>query len=182
MKNFFRRYVPEQTPHSRHKHLAFIGTWLKEPNLWHLNRRSVAGGVAAGLFCAFLPMPGQMLLAAIIAAVMKGNIILAGTATWLSNPITYIPIYYFNYQIGNVIIGNPLEAASLDFSMDAILENIRAIGVPLVLGSALMGLLVSVIAYFGILVSWRVYVLQLWEKRKSKRLLKRQAQDKDPLE
>jgi len=49
--------------------------WVKEkladPMLWHLNRRSVAGAVALGLFIGWLPIPMQMLIAALLAATLR---------------------------------------------------------------------------------------------------------------
>jgi len=46
---------PESIRHNRY--LAHFGTLLHHPNLWHLNRHSVAGGVAIGLFAGLVPGP-----------------------------------------------------------------------------------------------------------------------------
>lgn len=72
-RRLFKRYMPDPTSIREHKSLRFLGTLLHDPNLWHLNRHSVARAMAVGLFAAFLPVPLQMLLAAILAIVVRGN-------------------------------------------------------------------------------------------------------------
>lgn len=180
MKQFFQRFIPKHGHAKEHKHLAFMGSLLKEPNLWHLNRRSVAGGVAVGLFCAFLPLPGQIPIAALLAVALKGNLFLAAGATWISNPITYFPLFYFNFRVGSAIIGQPADAPEFELTLDSIWSNLSAIGIPLTLGSLLLGLLAGMLAYFGIQLSWRYYVVQVWEKRKARiARKKRQAEEKE---
>ena len=64
---FFKRFLPEPHTLREHRYLRHIAPWLTHPNLWHLNRRSVAGGVAIGLFSGLVPGPLQMLSGALLA-------------------------------------------------------------------------------------------------------------------
>ncbi|HGX94015.1 MAG TPA: DUF2062 domain-containing protein, partial [Candidatus Tenderia sp.] len=73
-RKLIRRYMPDRDKIRDHKHLKCFGTLLHDPNLWHLNRRSVSGAFALGLFCAFIPIPLQMLLAAALAIVLRVNL------------------------------------------------------------------------------------------------------------
>jgi uncharacterized protein (DUF2062 family) len=60
-RKLFRKYLPSHQSIRENRYLRFCGAALQHHNLWHLHRRSVAGGVAIGLFC------GLVLLAFILA-------------------------------------------------------------------------------------------------------------------
>src|SRR5258708_9923666 len=54
-RKFFRKYLPSRESIRQNRHIARFGTLFLHPNLWHVNRRSVAGGVAAGMFAGLVP-------------------------------------------------------------------------------------------------------------------------------
>ncbi len=65
-----------------------------------------ARGVAAGVFCGCFPFFGfQILLGIGLASLVRGNHLLAAAGTWISNPFTYIPLYWFNYSVGSALLG-----------------------------------------------------------------------------
>ena len=62
-----------------------------------------AKGLAIGIFFGCFPFFGfQTLIGVFFAKIAKGNIVLAAIGTWISNPFTYIPLYYFNYRVGSI--------------------------------------------------------------------------------
>jgi uncharacterized protein (DUF2062 family) len=48
-RKHFRKYLPTHASITGNRFVAWFGPWLQHHNLWHLHRRSVAGGVAVGL-------------------------------------------------------------------------------------------------------------------------------------
>ena len=74
MRNFFRKFLPSHETVKSQRWLKPFGSWLHHPNLWHLHRRSVAGGVAIGLFCGLIPGPLQMISAALLAVLLRVNL------------------------------------------------------------------------------------------------------------
>ena len=106
-RRLFKRYMPDPTSIREHKSLRFLGTLLHDPNLWHLNRHSVARAMAVGLFAAFLPIPLQMLLAAILAIIVRGNMPIAVSLVWLTNPITMPAVFFCTYQTGAWLMDVP---------------------------------------------------------------------------
>jgi uncharacterized protein (DUF2062 family) len=63
--------------------------------LWHLHRRSVAGGFAVGMFAGLVPgsNPVQFAVAALMAIGFKVNLPIAVIVTLYSNPLTIVPLY-----------------------------------------------------------------------------------------
>ena len=63
-KTKLKRYLPSPQDVRTNKALRPVEHLLARSEIWHLNRRSAAGAVFIGLFCAFIPLPMQMIMAA----------------------------------------------------------------------------------------------------------------------
>ena len=73
-----------------------------------------ARGLAAGVFCGCYPFFGlQIFLSVGVATVMRGNHLLAAAGTLVSNPLTYLPLYWFNYLVGSELLGPSQIGTSL---------------------------------------------------------------------
>lgn len=67
-------------------------------------------GLAVGVAVTFTPMYGlHFLTAAIVAVVLRGNIIAAVIATFVGNPLTFPIIAVFCYSLGAWILGYDLD-------------------------------------------------------------------------
>ena len=107
-----------------------------------------AKGVAVGVFCGCFPFFGfQTLLGLFLARVAKGNLFLAAIGTWISNPFTYIPLYFFNYKVGSFLLKNsPNIILDKDLMVEELLKQGSFFSSRLILGSALVGLLLASIS------------------------------------
>lgn len=74
---------------------------LFDKELWRPCRGTVASGLSIGLFCAMLPIPFQMLLAALGAMRLKANIPVAMMSCLVTNPLTYPPLVAFQINFGH---------------------------------------------------------------------------------
>ena len=73
-----------------------------------------ARGLAAGVFCGCYPFFGlQIFLSVGVASVVRGNHLLAAAGTLVSNPLTYLPLYWFNYLVGCQLLGPGRGALNL---------------------------------------------------------------------
>ena len=73
-----------------------------------------ARGVAAGVFCGCYPFFGLQIIFSIgLASALRGNHLLAAAATLISNPFTYFPLYWFNFQVGCWILGPPRQIINI---------------------------------------------------------------------
>ena len=111
-----------------------------------------AKGVAVGVFCGCFPFFGfQTLLGLFLARVIKGNLFLAAIGTWISNPLTYAPLYFFNYKIGASLLRNSPDIIPDKTEMiEKFWEQGSVFSLRLILGSVLVGLLFSSIS--GVIV------------------------------
>ncbi len=141
---------------------------LHDKNLWHLNRRSVSRATSIGLFCAYLPMPFEMLPAALGAIVFRANVPLAIAWVWISNPLTWFPLYAPAYLLGNWLLGDtaiPLE----DAQPNGFVERLLALWV----GCLIFGTIVSTAGYFAVQYLWRLKVMSSWRHRQERRARRR---------
>jgi uncharacterized protein (DUF2062 family) len=155
-----------------HKHLQIFGTLLHDANLWHLNRRSVAGAFFWGLFWAFIPIPLQMLASAASAILFRVNLPIAVALVWLTNPLTMPPVFYFNYLVGAKVLGEPVTVTDFDPSLDWLESVIAQIWEPLLAGSVICGLVAGTVGYVGMRGFWRWHVVRQYRRRQASRGLK----------
>ncbi len=165
-RKFLRKWLPSQQHVREHRGLrAVFGEILHQPNLWHLNRRSVPRAFAIGLFCAFLPIPGQMLVAAPFAVLWSANLPLSIALVWLTNPLTIAPIFWFSYEVGRWVLDSPPVPFNFQWQWGWFVEELYLIGGPLLLGSLICGIIAAILGYVGVTVYWRRYVMRAWRTR-----------------
>jgi uncharacterized protein len=169
LRGFFKRLLPEHHEIRQHQHLSLLGDVLHDPNIFHLNRHSAAGGVAIGLFLAFIPIPGQMLIAALLAIYFRVNLPLAVIFVWISNPLTIPPLFYLSYKAGAFILQEPALELSFEFSTDWFMSIIFEVWDALLLGALTLGGLSALAGYFFIKWLWRMAIIRKWEERKEKK-------------
>ena len=157
-RKFFQRFLPKPQTIRDNKTLQIFGDWLHEPNLWHLNRRSVAGAFAVGLFFAWMPVPFQMALAAGGAIVFRTNLPLSVVLVWITNPITIPPMFYFTYIVGTWIVGEPPMDFSFELTIDWLVHELEVIWQPFLVGCFTVASISSLLGYFAIDGFWRYEV------------------------
>lgn len=140
--------------------LQVFGDWLHEPNLWHLSCRSVSGAFAVGLFCAWMPIPFQMLLAAGAAILFRTNLPLSVTIVWVTNPVTVPPMFYFAYIVGTWIVGVPVTDFSFELTFDWLLNELAATWKPFLVGCFILAGISSLTGYTTIQVIWRYIIIR----------------------
>ena len=106
-RRFLKRYMPSPERIKESKSLRFMGSMLHDPNLWHLNRHSVARAMAIGLFVSMLPLPMQMLISASVAMPARANLPISVGLVWLTNPVTMPMIFFAEYKVGTLLLGAP---------------------------------------------------------------------------
>lgn len=125
---------------------------------------AIARGLAVGVFAGLFPLFGlQTLIGVGLATICRGNKIIAAAATWVSNPLTYVPIFYFNFKAGlftlrvlgikseflDLAAFQALVATPNNLAFEELLDLGGFVSGALFLGCFVVGSISSVVAYFG---------------------------------
>lgn len=164
-KNFLKRIVPSPARIRSIKALHVLGDWVYETNLWHINRYSASMAFLVGLFVAFIPTPGQVLMAATLAVLLRCNLPLSVGLVFLTNPITMPPIFFMAYKIGALIIDVPVQNIEFELTFHWLGSNLAAIWKPFLLGCLLCGLFFGSLGYVTVSQLWRLRVARQWKAR-----------------
>ncbi len=178
-RKFFRKYLPSADALRSNRIVAAFGSWLHHPNLWHLNRRSVPGAVAIGLFSGLVPGPLQMLAALLLAVPLRKNLPVALLTTLYTNPFTIVPLYLLAYAYGRLILTGDYDPGAVEpFHMDwanfvdsmrALLAWMLTLGKPLGVGLLALGCTLALLGYVAARIGWRLYVVAAWRARARRR-------------
>lgn len=173
-RKFIRRWIPSRDSVRTQRGMRWLGPLLERPWLWQLNRRSVAAGVGLGVFCGFL-IPGlQVVIAAMLAMVIRANLPVAVVSTLISNPFTYAPIVVLAYRVGAMMLGETvdevqaaaIEAEAFEAGIAEVTtfaerwaERFSTIGKPLILGLFTFATVGGVLSYLLTVLVWRIAVV-----------------------
>ena len=156
--------------------------WLHPKAIWHdllaLDDRphAIAAGAAVGMWLGLTPTVGaQMVLVVALAwatcRLVYFNRTAALLAVYVTNPLTIVPVYWFNYRVGTAILGGESAgrdemAAALDYEglsgwWDTVTDLAQRYGVPLLVGSLIVATVATALTYP--LVLWTVRRLRAEE-------------------
>lgn len=177
-KQFIQRYLPDRDKLAQNRMLKWLGPTLLHPDLWHISRRSIAVGLAIGLFFGLMIPLAQIPAAVVVAMALRANLAIAAASTLITNPFTFGPIYFFAYQIGESVLKGSqavvpdtatATAQELASGLGQWISKVVDLGGPLFLGLFLMAVTTSITAYFIVHLAWRVGVITKKRRRQSQR-------------
>ncbi|WP_240325620.1 DUF2062 domain-containing protein [Sphingomonas mesophila] len=164
MRKWFQQVSPDREKLLAISWMRPIAHRLTEPTIWHFNRHCVARGVALGLAVSFVLPVGQIVLAALFASMVRGNVLVAAAATLPSNPLTFPAIYYGAYKLGAWLLGTPVTAPAVaaDRSMS---EMIVGASGPVSLGLIIFAVASAILGYWLVHGVWRLFLVRQWRRR-----------------
>lgn len=149
-------------------------------------------GIAIGVYVCFTPIFGLHVVAAILLSlILRANVMAAIIATFFGNPITFPIIAGFSYRLGWFLLGRGDEVAvwssirhgfgeafrdlrqnfvamftSAEPEWTGLLEFLREVFLPYLVGGAMPGFVISVLFYLGMRP-----LVSAYQKRRKGRLL-----------
>ena len=155
-----RQKLPSKTTVLQQPGLRHLADLFGDARLWSLNRRSVSRGLAIGLFWTFVPIPLQTIPAALTCIVIRGHLPIAALIVWISNPLTWFPLYGAAYLFGAWVLGQPIpDLSTVDLAW--MKEQLVALW----LGCMILACLFSALGYLLGHALWQLRVMQQWEQR-----------------
>lgn len=107
-KNKLKAWLPTPEKLRENRLVGMFAPFLADPRLWQMNRNSLNRAVFVGVLAAFFPLPGQMPLAIIGSLLVRANIPMAVALTWITNPLTAIPVFWVAYYLGAFLLSEPI--------------------------------------------------------------------------
>lgn len=167
----------------------------------------IARGIFAGVFTTFTPFYGfHFIIAALIAKMVRGNILAALLSTFFGNPLTYVPIGIVSLETGHFLLGTrpdrglhrSLVGKFTDAFSEAFDNAWRALWgetvdwsqlarfyhdvfLPYMVGGVIPGLVAGLICYYlsvPLITAYQKRRLASLRKRAGKTLAKRSAKEK----
>lgn len=165
-----KRWFPSREQLTRSRWLGPLAHHFQDEALWQMDRGSVARGVAIGLFFGLLLPLAQFLFAVAFAIWLRGHVAVAAAATFVTNPLTFAPLYWLAHRIGSTLLGRSRTQADADAArveaqaqataaaqgwFSATWEAVLNAGAPLMAGLAVMAVAGALAGFVLVWLLWR---------------------------
>ena len=190
MLDSLKRLLPTRESLHNNRWLKWLAPWLHHPQLWHMSRRSIAMGVGVGIFFGFLMPIAQIPFSAAAAILLRANLPVAAASTFVTNPVTFAPVYYGSYRLGKLIL---LQDEPTQDELDNILQRkirdhqkadelslweqtkkgisrLGKVGKPLAVGLFVVATVSGLVAYYSVHLFWILRVR--WARRRRLRKMR----------
>lgn len=177
------KHLPTPQSIQENRFLKPFARYLHHHYLWQFNRRTVAGGLAVGLFFGIISPIAQILLGAIGAIVCRVNLPVAAFATFVTNPLTVPPLYYAAYRLGGFLTGGDHAVAEGIAEVEAakhlathqtevgqwfanLLQWVQTVGPQFALGLFVIAVASALAGYLLTSGAWQLQARYRWHRRR----------------
>ena len=174
MRETVRGWIPKRETIGEHRLLRPFAHLLTQPNLWHMNHRSVPRAVALGLTVGIVLPFLHIIIATLLAIPARANVAIAAATTLVINPLTMPPLYWAAYRIGSwemehFIGSSPPMVANPAASLQDFESWLRQAGEPLILGALTLAIVIGPLSYLLTFLIWKRLRLARWRARPAAR-------------
>ena len=164
-----RKFTPPRPRYSNHFRSWLIKRYRRfYIRLVRLKENPVAmsKGLAVGVFAGCFPLFGfQTFIGIILAVLFRGSKVAAAIGTWVSDPITYIPLYVLNFKIGKFLLGvESISSQDVDLeSLSSLMKSGYTFAITLLVGCFAVGVIAGIGSYF-----LSLYIFRRWKLNQDK--------------
>lgn len=150
-----------------------LGPKLTDSRLWSLNRRAITMAFGTGIAISFIPLPVHLPVGLIAAMIFHLNVPTMVVTAAIVNPITIVPVYYFAYRVGALLLGVEPGAFGFELSWSWLQHGLGSIWKPFLLGCLVCGTVCGYGSYRALELIWRVSTMSRKSARRSATTQKR---------
>lgn len=144
-----------------------LGPKLTDPRLWGLNRRSITMAVGAGVAIWFIPLPAHLPIGLVAAMIWHLNVPAMLGTLLLYNPFTIVPIYWFAYRVGTLLLGYAPGEFRFEPSWTWLRDGLGATWKPFLVGCLVCAVVGGFLAYRLMEFLWRLSTLSRARTRRA---------------
>ena len=168
-RRFFRKFAFKRHEFGERWFLAPFRHLMHDHRLWGVRRKTIVPAVAIGMFFAFMPFPGHPVWATLAALALRVNIPIAALTTFISNPLTMGPMYFFAYRLGAWLLGVQQQPFDMEMSFEWVTSTFVNIWQPMLLGCLLLGIASALLSYVILDLVWRGSIGQYKDRKRRQR-------------
>ena len=190
LPGWVRKLVPTRAGLEANRWLRPFARNVLRPELWRFTRRSVPRAIALGFFLGVLIPFAHSVMAALLAVVVRANVPVAVTATWISNPVTWLVMWPLAYRLGWLLMRmdrllglRPMADSLPEIAARSGVGNggghhqfaarVSEMGLTMACGLLAEAVLVATIGYMVASMVWRLQVAQRRRRRLARGLVAR---------
>jgi len=154
----------------RHKwYLSIFGERLTDSHLWSLNRHSITAAFGVGVAVSFIPLPLHLPIVVLAALWWRLNVAVAIASTYVVNPFTMVPAYYFAYRVGAALLRYKPRHFEFHLTWNWLEHGLGPAWKPFLIGCLVCGIGFGLTARFALEYSWRAATMYRYHTRHERR-------------
>lgn len=152
-----------------------LGPRITDARLWGVNRRAITTAFGAGIAIWFIPLPAHLVISLLAAIIWRLNVPTVVVTSLMLNPLTVVPVYYFAYRVGALLLRYKPGPFRFELSWDWLQTGLGALWKPFLLGCLVCAVVGGYLATKLLEWVWRANLRSRWRARREAKRARRQA-------
>ena len=176
MQRWLRKITPQRHALEKLWCLKPFAALVVDRGCWTFKRHNVIRAFSLGLLIAFIPptplLPVHLTLCAVLGILFRLNLPVLFATVFISNPLTWFPQIAGSIWVGAKLMGMDLMPMVHQLTHDNLLEHLKQLWAPLLLGALVLGVAASGMGYVLGQAFWQARVRYRLRRRRQRSVLR----------